>query len=249
MRLHLAQPLQAGTLKGLESRAPSRELLRTALSDAIGDLQLTQQEIEAHSLDVYLAANPVLQAFFWRRVDYLVSIAHDLAAAGALGGPAIDLGGGSGIVSASLACLFSEITLLDRDVRLARHVLTRSGSVAVNLVQADALAWAGPKKPARCVIAADVLEHFQDLEPIIGCVRRWLAPEGVLLTSLPTENLLYRALRVPFGKVKPHDHFHGAAAVEGALSKAGFRAVRRLYHPCKVNVLPLFRITAWQKAS
>lgn len=227
-------------------QALDRLRLRAALRDGVGSLQLSRQEIEAHSIDVYLAPNPVLRTFFWRRIDYLRDLAADLRSAGTLGSSAIDLGGGSGIVSATLAQFFSTVTLLDRDTRLARHVLATCRVRNTILVEADALEWDGPAERVPCLIAADVLEHFQDLPPIIDRLRSWLMSGGVLLTSLPTENLVYQALRIPFGKSKPADHYHNAASVERELSSAGFTALDRRYHPCGLNIFPLFRITAWR---
>lgn len=120
------------------------------------------------------------------------------------------------------------------------------GTDNVTFEEGDALARRGDP-PADVVIAADVLEHFRDLGPIVAAVHRWLRPGGILLTSLPTENLWYRLLRLIFRVTKPVDHYHTAAQVEDQLRRDGFVPRARLYHPLGVNLFALFSIAAWRR--
>ncbi len=86
------------------------------------------------------------------------------------------------------------------------------------------------------------------LELPLARIHRWLKPDGVLFTSLPTDNAWYRGLRILFNKAPSEDHYHTAAQVEAILRRAGFCKVAGLYHPLILPIVPLFRISAWRKA-
>src|SRR3546814_19876993 len=75
-----------------------------------------------------------------------------------------------------------------------------------------------------------------------------MSDDGILFTSLPTENVCYRLLRLVFGKTKPADHNHSAAEVEAMLRAGGFRKVMGLYNRLVLPAFPLFRISSWRKA-
>jgi len=81
------------------------------------------------------------------------------------------------------------------------------------------------------VIAADVLEHFQDLSFPVSVIKRWLKNDGRLYTSLPTENWIYTSLRKVFGVQKPEDHYHTGYEVERYLQSNGFKPIRKKFVP------------------
>jgi len=62
---------------------------------------------------------------------------------------------------------------------------------------------------------------------------------------LPTETLLYGAIRLLIGKKKPMDHYHSAGQVEDFLRKEGFTRVLHTSIPAPV-IAPLFSISAWR---
>jgi ubiquinone/menaquinone biosynthesis C-methylase UbiE len=69
------------------------------------------------------------------------------------------------------------------------------------------------------VVAADVLEHLQDLEPTVKELARVLAPGGRLVVSAPSENVLYAVGRKLFGFTKPEDHYHQPRQIERTLAE------------------------------
>jgi 2-polyprenyl-3-methyl-5-hydroxy-6-metoxy-1,4-benzoquinol methylase len=197
------------------------------------------------SLDVYCSDQALLRRFFWLRLrlmTWLISRVRPHP------GECLDFGGGSGIFAASLATGFARVTLIDRNTQEAAQLTARLGLANVQLVTADIATFDFGPDRFDAITATDVLEHFADLELPLARIRRWLKPGGHLFTSLPTENVWYRWLRLVFNKTKPHDHYHSAAQVERALQAAGFRKVAGLYHPLLVPIVPLFRISAWRKA-
>ncbi|HWF45899.1 MAG TPA: class I SAM-dependent methyltransferase [Bryobacteraceae bacterium] len=101
-------------------------------------------------------------------------------------------------------------------------------------------------EPADVVIAADVLEHFEDLSVPARRLRDWLRDDGYLFTSGPSENLLTRLGRRAGGMEKPPDHYHTGYEVEAFLESHGFEKL----HSCHVyRVLPMYILSVWKKSS
>jgi len=100
----------------------------------------------------------------------------------------------------------------------------------------------GPRK-YDVIVAADVLEHFERLDIPIPILKEALAKNGLLVTSLPTENFLYEVLRRVFGVEKPVDHYHTAYEVERHLSDTGFARLRTTHIPSRLA--PLYLISSW----
>lgn len=134
---------------------------------------------------------------------------------------------------------------LDLETAEAEQVVARYGLHNVALRRADATRVTPPEAPFEVAVAADVLEHFEQLEPPVAALRRLLRPGGLLLTSLPTETGLYDWLRRLHGVARPPDHYHTGFEVEGFLGRHGFRCLRRSYVPLGLPVAPLYLVSAW----
>ena len=197
------------------------------------------------ALDVYCAPNPLLREFFWARLWMLTLLMRRLARRD---GRCLDFGGGSGIFMPSLASGFRRVDLIDLNTSQAEQMRERYQLDNVQITNANIKDFDFGQGTFNAIVAADVLEHFEDLSFPVERIRHWLDAEGTLFTSLPSENLAYRLLRVVFGKKKPHDHYHAAWQVEKFLGEHGFRKVFGLYHPLFLPLFPLFRISAWRKA-
>lgn len=193
---------------------------------------------------LYYARNRILRRMFWERLYCLNRLMQRVAH------PAescLDFGGGSGVFLPTLAQHYRTVTLLDLEARQARQVAKRYQLNNVNIVEGDAGTVQFTSRPFDAVVAADVLEHFQDLDLPVPRLHRWLKPGGMLFTSLPTENWVYLMLRKIFGIEKPWDHYHTGPEVEAHLSRSGFRRVKSSYVPLGLSVAPLFLITAWRR--
>lgn len=197
------------------------------------------------ALDVYCAPNPLLRSFFWARLWMLTLLIRRFSGPQ---GACLDFGGGSGIFMPSLASGFDTVDLVDRNTAQAEQLRDAYELDNVRITRADIREADFGRGRFNAIVAADVLEHFHDLDFPVAHIRHWLDSRGVLYTSLPSENLAYRLLRVVFGKKKPDDHYHAAWQVERFLERSGFRKVCGLYHPLFLPLFPLFRISAWQKA-
>lgn len=196
------------------------------------------------ALDVYCSEQTLLRAFFWYRLWLLTRLLRRFASRG---GACLDFGGGSGVFLASLRTGFERVSLIDIDTRHATALIDRLGLDGIEVVRQDVATYDFAPGSFDAIVAADVLEHFREPAVPLRKIRAWLADDGVLFTSLPTETLAYRLLRVVFRKTKPPDHYHSAREVENAIGEAGFRRIAGICHPLWIPVLPLFRISAWRK--
>ena len=82
-----------------------------------------------------------------------------------------------------------------------------------------------PGKSLDIILAAEVLEHIDPLEPTLTFFRSRLKPEGKLLVSLPTENTLYRLGR-RLSRFRGEYHHSSAVAIHQSITKSGFRTDR-----------------------
>jgi SAM-dependent methyltransferase len=95
------------------------------------------------------------------------------------------------------------------------------------------------------IIAADVLEHVEDLPTVIATLRRKLRSGAALIASGPTESIAYRCGRWVAGFSGEY-HLRDVFDVEDALRRAPFarRQLRRL----PFSMTPaFFRITSWRR--
>jgi 2-polyprenyl-3-methyl-5-hydroxy-6-metoxy-1,4-benzoquinol methylase len=197
------------------------------------------------ALDVYCSPNFLLREFFWARLWLLTVLIRRFSREACR--DCLDFGGGSGIFMVSLATGFDRVHLIDLNTEQAEQLKRELEIDNVAITAADIGAFEFEAGIFDAIVAADVLEHFQDLDLPIKKIHGWLGAKGYLYTSLPSENLFYRLLRVVFRKQKPEDHYHTAREVEAYLGASGFRKIFGLYHPLIVPILPLFRISVWQK--
>jgi SAM-dependent methyltransferase len=194
---------------------------------------------------LYYCGNVFSTLVFWQRLRWI----HRLALRHARReGTVLDFGGGGGVFLPTLAGTFARVVSIDLEIAEAEKVVARYELENVRLVRGDATRVELPEAPFDAIVAADVLEHFPDLGPAAATLRRWLAPDGRLFTSLPTENGVYALLRRIYGIEKPPDHYHTGYEVEAFLERHGFRRLRRWYVPLRVRVAPLFLVSMWGHA-
>jgi SAM-dependent methyltransferase len=197
------------------------------------------EELELYAYDSFF-----LREVFWQRLAVLARLLERHASTK---GECLDLGTGSGVFLPTLARRFTTVHGADRDVADARNIVAAYHLDNVVLHARDLLA--EPFAPASfdAIVAADVLEHFPDTEPIATRLLDWLRDDGVLVTSLPSENFIYVLLRRVFGIEKPPDHYFAGAEVEATLARVGFTPIARRSVPPGLPRGSLFMVTAWRK--
>jgi len=96
------------------------------------------------------------------------------------------------------------------------------------------------------VIAADVLEHVDDLATVVGTLRRKMRVGGALIVSGPTESRAYRWGRKIAGFTGEY-HVRSVFEVEEGIRAGGLVRERVLRLPFPFAPV-LFRITRWRRA-
>jgi len=189
--------------------------------------------------DLYRSDNAGIRWMFWSRLRLLARLIVHSGVKGAC----LDFGGGSGAFLPTLSSVFTQVDGIDLDTRLARGIVDSLSLHNVRIFETNVREPAAQQYDA--IVAADVLEHFKELDMPIDAIIRRLKPDGMLFTSLPTETTLYEVIRFVMRKQKPADHYHTAYAVEARLRKAGFHRVLHTAIPVPL-LAPLFLISAWK---
>lgn len=196
--------------------------------------------------NIYIHPNALARDIFWQRLEWLYRYLLDFTS------PAdrlLDLGGGSGAFLQALSGYFHKVDLLDLDPSDARAIIDRLSLANVEVFSGDMTTFR-PDHRYDVIIMADVLEHFEDTEVPLQCVKRLFSVEGgTLIVSLPTENWLYLLGRLVVRKQKPVDHYHSSREVLDFLQEHELRLVARRYSPqyCGIR-LPLFDIAVFEFA-
>jgi len=182
----------------------------------------------------------IARDFFWLRLAVLAQLAQQYVAHKT---SCLDFACGSGVFLPTLSAMFREVTGIDLEMTEARQIVAHYQLFDVKLVEAD-INLAQLDQQFDAIFAADVLEHFDDLQPPVAKISQWLKPDGVLLTSLPTENIFTRLTRLVGGHQKPWDHYHTGREVEQFLANHGFR---RIVHRTVMSIFPLYYLGVWRK--
>lgn len=196
--------------------------------------------VSARMPKLYYHPNVLARKFFWLRLRYLSRLMQKYAAGKRA---CLDFGCGSGIFLPTLEKLFPSVAGIDIETQEAKQIIDLY-SLRVQLINADIYRKDLPPRSFDVISAADVLEHFRELGPPVCKIRQWLKDDGLLFTSLPTENAFTRGCRLVGSYEKPWDHYHTGYEVEAFISNNGFRAI----HTAKVvPVFPLYIVSVWRK--
>jgi 2-polyprenyl-3-methyl-5-hydroxy-6-metoxy-1,4-benzoquinol methylase len=191
---------------------------------------LSHEDRDEMAIPSYLHKNPALRWMAWRRLEVVVAALERLSRRKAPGSLAVDFGCGSGVLFKDTLTHFEKVVGVDLVVGAAKALVGELQLRGVELCSPpDADERIAPGS-ADVVIAAEVLEHVDDLAPTFTRFRSWLKPGGRLLVSLPTENALYRLGRRLAG-FSGHYHHDNAASIDAKLQSFGFRRERRTQIP------------------
>jgi len=184
----------------------------------------------------------IARDIFWQRLervfDYLARSTNKTD-------NVLDFGGGSGVFCKALSQLYNKITIIDLDTEEVENIIQHYHLDNVECVNSDINKYTSKEK-YDVIIATDVLEHFKDLSEPLNFFKKFLAYNGLLIVTLPTENKLYEVGRRIINKKKPIDHFHKSKDVVAFLQKHGFEIIESSYIPKYIIHIPLFEFVAFK---
>lgn len=188
---------------------------------------LLPEDRDEMAIPSYRHRNPAMRWMAWRRVEVMARFMEAACAArtGDTEPVIMDYGCGSGVLFEEASRHAVQVYGVDIVLDAARLLVAEWGLGKVTLLTPaeaeDAILGDG----VDIVLAAEVLEHIEPIEPVLDFFRSRLRPGGRLLVSLPTEGILYRMGRRLAGF---HGHYHqsNAASIHRQILDAGFRAGR-----------------------
>lgn len=188
---------------------------------------VSAEDRDEMAIPSYLHRNPAMRWMAWRRLEVVAGFLRDSSATAdsSAGRTIMDFGCGTGVLFEEASQHADRVLGIDIVLEPARLLVDEWNLTKVSLLHPDHVIGEFPHKCIDTIIAAEVLEHIDDLEETLEFFRRSLRPDGALIVSLPTENALYRAGRRLAGF---HGHYHesNAASIHVELLAAGFEALR-----------------------
>jgi 2-polyprenyl-3-methyl-5-hydroxy-6-metoxy-1,4-benzoquinol methylase len=146
-------------------------------------------EIDEAALPAYAHKNPIIDYLFWSRLR----VAFEFAQKQTVSKKALDFGCGSGCFSYLLANNGYQVTATDLDfspLNLVKEKLDFPSNI--EFIQGDIIDKDLPDNSFDVIFALDVLEHIENLGDYVQLFKKLLTPEGVIIISGPTENILYQ---------------------------------------------------------
>jgi 2-polyprenyl-3-methyl-5-hydroxy-6-metoxy-1,4-benzoquinol methylase len=207
----------------------SYELAFMQLRESLGE------EFRTAALLAYSHPNKLMSWLFWKRIDTALSLAGDID-----GKDVLDFGCGAGVMFRHFRERGCRIVGCDSNTwRLAGELSKKLGTEAE--LYGDLFGIEGRKFDF--IFALDVLEHIEDIDPIIDHFLRLSHGATRVVVSGPTENLLYKAGRMLAGFSDKSDvHVRSIYDIERKFKERGLERIkiRNLYLP-----FTLFRVSSW----
>lgn len=139
------------------------------------------------------SSNPLKRWVVTRRLHLIAGMIESVVSTESV----LDFGTGFGVLLPVLASKFRTVTAVDVDadqLESTRTLVSSLGLAHVDVIRVTEGQELGALGDRRfdCVIAADVLEHIENLPEAVVTLSKVCKTGGCLIVSLPTENILYR---------------------------------------------------------
>lgn len=218
---------------------------RTSMADIQSATSTAIENISEHDRDEmaipsYLHSNPLIRWLMWKRYDTIAGLLKPQPQ-----GRALEFGCGVGLFLPHLCTHYQQVYALDLFPQYAQSLAKQKNIAPQFLASLEDVDDAS----LDIIVAADVLEHIEELDDYLSLFHSKLKASGRLLVSGPTENILYQLGRVVAGFGDKGDYHHtNIDKLIAAIGNASFQceSVRKLPFP----VLPgLFKICDFSKKS
>lgn len=215
----------------------NREQIREIAAEAAKSMD--SSEIAEMAFPSYLHWNPAVRWIIRKRLAVIADCMRRRGIKSFL-----DFGCGSGVLlhemSGSCDKVYgTDIFLGPSQANVRIHKLGN-----VTLLEADKFSEGIEKSSLDGIVAADVLEHVDDVTPYINTYAELLKKDGVFFLSGPTENIIYRACRM-IARFKEHFHVRDVYDIERSLEKLGWTLDELIEIPV-FSPFKLFRVSIWK---
>jgi len=210
---------------------------RSAIRKVLAEAELGR--LDEAGFPAYSHPNPLINWLFWQRLRTAMNHIEKSAPHENI----LDFGCGSGVMLPFLSGLSKQITATDVDLlpleQVKKHIPLAANVKALDANQTPISQL--PRQSFDIINALDVLEHVDDLPRTLSELMNILKPNGQLVVSGPTENILYQIGRKFAGpEYSGEYHERGIAEIKRELSRiARIEHIATLYQP-----IPLFEVFA-----
>lgn len=200
---------------------------------------MSDHDRDEMAIPSYLHTNPLIRWLMWRRYEVLAKFIGEES-----GRTALEFGCGMGLFLPELNQRFDRVFAIDLFPDYAKVLSDRRALDTRFVATLDEI----PNFEIDVIVAADVLEHLEDLPAYLSKFARVLKAGGKFLVSGPTENLIYKLGRVAAGFAGKGDYHHtNIDRLIDDITASGFSHVRTIELP--LPILPsLFKICEFAKA-
>lgn len=215
---------------------------RSAIRHVLADSE--KGRLDEAGFPAYSHPNRIVNWLFWQRLRTAMNYIERSAPYEHI----LDFGCGSGAMLPFLAQHSKHVAAIDIDLHPLDQVKQYIPLAAnVQVFDANQIPISNlPPKSFDLINALDVLEHVQDLPQTLSQLMNLLKPNGQLIVSGPTENILYQVGRKLAGsEYSGAYHERGIAEIKRELKRIGrVEHIATLYQP-----VPLFEIFTAQSSA
>ena len=177
---------------------------RTSIADIQSATAIAIENISEHDRDEmaipsYLHSNPLIRWLMWQRYESIAGLLKTSTDKAVL-----EFGCGVGLFLPHLCRNFGQTFAVDLFPQYAKSLCATKNISPTFLASCEEVT----DNSLDAIVAADVLEHIEELENYLGVFQRKLKPGGQFLVSGPTENILYKIGRVVAGFGDKGDYHH-----------------------------------------
>ena len=217
---------------------------RTSIADIQSATNTVIENISEHDRDEmaipsYLHGNPLIRWLMWQRYETIAALLKPED-----GDYALEFGCGVGLFLPHLCANYQKVYAIDLFPQYAQSLAQQKNIAPIFVQNLEDVEDAS----LDTIIAADVLEHIEELDEYLSLFHRKLKATGSLFVSGPTENILYRLGRVVAGFGDKGDYHHtNIDKLISAIGNSNFNCMSTKQLP--FPILPgLFKICHFTKA-
>lgn len=207
---------------------------------------LSEEDRDELAIPSYTHPNTAMRWMAWRRVRALIDFLDrwaDTCDTSKNGRRVMDFGCGTGVLFSKLREIAGHIYAVDLVTTAADLLIEHREWTDITTLHPDDAAGVIEDKSLDVVVAAEVLEHVDDVTERLDFFKSKLKENGRLFVSLPTENALYRLGRRLAG-FSGHYHHSNAYTIHAQIVEFGFRPIEVKSIPLP-GPLAIYRIAAY----